>query len=510
MKTPEIIQGGMGIGVSNWQLAKAVSQTGQLGVVSGAAINTILIRRLQQGDASGDIRRAMAHFPHKAISDRFLGDYYFPSGKDPNQPYKRSPLFTVHPSLSLQQLTVLASFVEVFLAKEGHEGLVGINFLEKFQLANLPGLYGAMLAGVDYVLMGAGIPREIPGVLDRFSVQKAATLKVFVHGDSKDKNIEVSFDPSLIFPGQHLPHLKRPSFLPIISSATLALHLAQKSTGSVEGFVIEGPTAGGHNAPPRGKLQLNEGGEPVYGTKDEVDLGRIEDLGLPFWLAGGFATPEKLQEAIKKGATGIQVGTAFAFCEESGFCDEIKSAVIHKWVLASGTPTKERVFTDPAASPTGFPFKVAPLEGTLSQTSLYERRPRKCDLGYLREVCVRPDGSLIYRCPGEPIDAYMQKEGGVAETAGRKCLCNALFASVGLAQHQEDGYLELPLITAGDDLVNLKRFLSEGKTSYSATELIGYLLCGVVRETSFTASEKPPFVKFDGNKEGKKYAPVAV
>ena len=27
-------------------------------------------------------------------------------------------------------------------------------------------LYGAMLAGVDYVLMGAGIPRTIPGILD--------------------------------------------------------------------------------------------------------------------------------------------------------------------------------------------------------------------------------------------------------------------------------------------------------------------------------------------------------
>ena len=29
-----------------------------------------------------------------------------------------------------------------------------------------------------------------------------------------------------------------------------------------DGSVIEGPTAGGHNAPPRGRMQLTEAGEP--------------------------------------------------------------------------------------------------------------------------------------------------------------------------------------------------------------------------------------------------------
>lgn len=472
---PTIIQGGMGIGVSHWPLARAVSQAGQLGVVSGAGINTVLLRRLQRGDPTGAIRRAMAHFPHPEVTESFLEDYYVPSGKDPHKPYKRSPLFSVHSNRRLEQLTVLGSFGEVFLAKEGHDGLVGINFLEKFQLSNLPGLYGAMLAGVDYVLMGAGIPREIPGVLDLFSVQQSASLKVFVHGGGSGEEVRVSFDPNTAF-SRHLPNLKRPYFLPIIASATLALHLSQKSTGSIEGFVIEGPTAGGHNAPPRGKFQLNASGEPVYGKKDEVDLEKIKELGLPFWLAGGFASPEQLHEATERGAAGIQVGTAFAFCEESGFTEQIKSAAIQKWVLDSEAVSKEHVFTDPAASPTGFPFKVAPLEDTLSNAEGYEARPRKCDLGYLREVCATADGSLVYRCPGEPIDAYLKKEGSIAETAGRKCLCNALFAAIGLEQRQEDGYLELPLVTAGDDLVNLSRFFKEGKTSYSAKEVIQHLL----------------------------------
>jgi nitronate monooxygenase len=74
----------------------------------------------------------------------------------------------------------------------------------------------------------------------------------------------------------------------------LALTLARKANGRVDGFVVEGPTAGGHNAPPRGKLQLNDLGEPVYGERDRVDLTKLRDLGLPFWLAGGYGSRERL------------------------------------------------------------------------------------------------------------------------------------------------------------------------------------------------------------------------
>jgi NAD(P)H-dependent flavin oxidoreductase YrpB (nitropropane dioxygenase family) len=70
---------------------------------------------------------------------------------------------------------LLANFVEVWLAKEGHDGPVGINLLTKVQMPNLASLYGAMLAGVDYVLMGAGIPKEIPGVLDRLAAHEPAS-----------------------------------------------------------------------------------------------------------------------------------------------------------------------------------------------------------------------------------------------------------------------------------------------------------------------------------------------
>ena len=72
------------------------------------------------------------------------------------------PMHAVDVPRELVELCVAANFVEVLLAREGHANPVGINYLEKIQLPHLPSLYGAMLAGVSYVLMGAGIPARVP------------------------------------------------------------------------------------------------------------------------------------------------------------------------------------------------------------------------------------------------------------------------------------------------------------------------------------------------------------
>ena len=60
---PLLIQGGMGVAVSNHRLARAVAMTGHLGVVSGVAIDLVLARRLQDGDPGREMRNAMARFP---------------------------------------------------------------------------------------------------------------------------------------------------------------------------------------------------------------------------------------------------------------------------------------------------------------------------------------------------------------------------------------------------------------------------------------------------------------
>ena len=131
-------------------------------------------------------------------------------------------------------------------------------------------------------------------------------------------------------------------------------------------------------------------------------------------------TPEKLREALEQGAAGVQVGTAFAFSRESGLRADLKKMLIAQAVAGTG-----EVFTDPVASPTGFPFKVAQLEGTSSAFNIYQERKRVCDLGYLREPFAAAEGKIAYRCSAEPVDNYLAKGGKIEDTVGRKCLCNA-------------------------------------------------------------------------------------
>lgn len=460
----------MGAGVSDYRLANAVSLTGELGVVSGTALDAVLVRRLQMGDPTGDIQRALASFPVKAVAERILEEFLIPGGKAAKEAFKRVPMFKIDPPKFLSEIMMCANFVEVFLAKEGHDNPVGINYLEKIQMPNISAIYGAMLAGVDYVLMGAGIPREIPGLLDKFANHEEMALSIAVEGATAEDDFKMSFNPRDFNPDATEP-LKRPKFLAIIASTILATTLSRKANGKVDGFIIEGPKAGGHNAAPRGAMNLTEDGQPIYGEKDIVNLEKVKSIGLPFWLAGTYGSPEKVKEALELGAVGVQVGTAFAFCKESGFADEFRKPIINK--VLDGTVS---VYTDPVASPTGFPFKAVALEGSCSEKETYEKRPRVCDLGYLRHVYKKEDGTVGYRCPSEPVASYIKKGGKEEDTAGKKCLCNGLLANIGLPQyHKYNEYEEASYITAGDELNHIGQFIKDGEDDYSAEDVLNVL-----------------------------------
>lgn len=459
----------MGVAVSGWRLANAVSRAGQLGVVSGSLIDTVFVRRLQDGDPGGHLRRAIAAFPIPEVGDEILRRHFNPAGRARGVPYKLLSMYKQRVSPARQRVTVLANFVEVWLAREGHEGPVGINLLTKLQLPNMPSLYGAMLAGVDVVIMGAGIPREIPGVLDALAAHQPGRMKFDVEGLASGEAEYLDFDPATVAPPAvtSVP-LSRPAFFPVVSAASLAMTLARKSNGRVDGFVVEGPTAGGHNAPPRGELKLNENGEPLYGERDVVDLGKMREIGLPFWLAGGTGSPEGLAAALAAGAAGVQVGTLFAYCEESGLDPALKARVLDG--VVAGTV---KLRTDPRASPTGYPFKIVDLPGEESRSAA---RIRDCDLGYLRVQAMSDKGRLVYRCPAEPVETFIAKGGDAADAEGRRCLCNGLTAGVGLAQWRSDmGEEEMPLVTSGDDLLSLAGFVS-AHPGYTARDAISYLV----------------------------------
>ncbi len=468
---PVLIQGGMGVGVSAWPLARAVSAAGQLGVVSGTALDAVLARRLQDGDPGGQVRAAMAAFPVAEIAARVMDRYFRAGGRSPGTPYAPVPRLGLRQDPRAQELAVVANFAEVWLARQGHRGPVAVNYLEKVQMATPTAVYGAMLAGVDVVLAGAGIPRELPRLLDALARHEPVSLPVDVIGASEGQRHTVDLDPVALL-GRALPPLRRPAFLAIVSAHVLAEYLARDPAIRPDGFVIEGPEAGGHNAPPRGRLTLDSYGQPRYGPRDEANLSRLAAIGLPFWLAGSYGTPARLREARAAGAAGVQAGTLFALSHESGLRADLRSQLLSQ--IRDGSL---HVRTDPVASPTGYPFKVAQLPGTLADQELYSTRPRLCDLGYLRVPYLRSSGAVGYRCPGEPVHTYLRKGGEAADAAGRACLCNALLANIGLGQTRRvDGYSEDPMVTLGSSLDGVRAMLQIYPHGWSAAQAVRWLL----------------------------------
>jgi NAD(P)H-dependent flavin oxidoreductase YrpB (nitropropane dioxygenase family) len=400
-----------------------------------------------------------------------LERYYISGGKGADEPFRSVSMYTLPPATALQELSVVTNFVEVWLAKEAAGGgLIGINYLRKIELPLPTAMFGAILAGVDYVIVGAGNPDQVPSLLTKLARGDDAALDIKVQYAGAGDRYQVEFSPRALM-GPSLEPMPRPRMLAIVASVGLARALAQNVDGRPDGFVIEGPTAGGHNAPPQGPVRLDDKGQPIYGQLDVVDLHEIARLGLPFWLAGSYGSAEGLRAALSAGAAGIQVGTAFAFCRESGLASDLKERILRRVIDGQAS-----VLTDPRASPTGFPFKVVELAGTLSEGGVYASRRRTCDLGYLRSPYKSAQGRVGYRCPAEPEAIYVRKQGRPPNTQGRKCLCNALLANIGLGQLRTGGHEEPALVTSGDDLGSVKQFLAEGATSYGAADVVARIL----------------------------------
>ena len=465
---PAIIQGGMGVNVSSWGLARTVASHGGLGVISGVAPDLLLARWLQDGDPTGDVREAMSAYPDQEYAAATLAKFFIEGGRAPGKSYRPISKLDLNQKAEPVRLSALGAYVQVKLAKTGHDGVVGINLLEKVQLWTPAALLGAVLAEVDFVLVGAGVPTHLPRVLDGVAACQPVSLPIDVAGAQSGESFGITMDPAEVVPGLTAP-LKRPFFLAIVSSHVLGQYLARDEATRPDGFVVELPDAGGHNAPPR-RMVLDEGGEPIYGPRDEVDLVKLQAIGLPFWMAGGYATPEMLQKAQASGAVGVQIGTAFALSDESGLTPVVRQ-VLRERVLADTL----RVRTDPLASPTGFPFKVAQLANTVADPTVYGERERICDLSYLRTPYRRDDGTVGYRCASEPLDAYVKKGGEVEDTVGRMCLCNGLAATAGLAQLRPDNKVEPFLVTLGSDRAQLNGLLELFPGGWSAVDVLSWL-----------------------------------
>jgi nitronate monooxygenase len=509
LKRVRLIQGGMGVYVSNWQLARAVAaeRPGETaGTVSGTALDVVYVRLLQLGDPGGHVRRALSAFDERfgvTIGQQICARYFVAGGKAPDARFKSAPMVAVHGRLDAQaaagangerqaipltldptvvELLIATGFAEVWLAKEGHGGNIFINFLNKIELPLLYVMYGAMLAGVDGVIVGAGNPDGLPALCSQLVNHNPVSRELAVLYQSAGETFSLTFAPRQVCAGALARSpLKRPAFLAIVTLHEQAQALAASATEPPDGLIVENHTAGGHNANPAGALQRDELGQPIYTTRDVTDLEVIREVGLPFWLAGGYGSYGQLQAARAAGAAGVQAGSVFALAEESGMRPEYRLAILR--ALRDGADDAALVRTT-LVSPTGFSFKVVQLPDTLAAEEVFERRRRVCDIGLLQQVGVSaPDEhgerTLFQRCAAAPVEGYLDKRGLARNTEGRRCLCNGLLASVGLGQvklHEGQAAEEPAIVTLGARLDGIRRLSRNGQVRYWARDVVADIL----------------------------------
>lgn len=310
-----VVQGGMGVGVSLAPLAKAVAREGGVGIVSSACLDRLVSKR---------------------------------TGKK------------VH--------TYEAVYEEVSLAKAAG-GVAGINIMVALVRDYEDSVKGAIDAGADIIISGAGLPLGLPA-------------------------IQSPKDTALV---------------PIVSSAR-ALELICKKWERLgywpDAVVLEGPLAGGH-----------------LGFKiDQVDLeaNRLENLfppvkemaqkygDIPVIVAGGIYTHEDILTFMAMGADGVQMGTRFLATEESSAVAEYKQAVIN-------CTSEDIVLAHDPGSPCGLPFRV--IKQSPAYVSAIQRlRKPKCDKGY---VLLKDAEGKFTRCPAKESNEH------------HFCICNGLLSSAG-------------------------------------------------------------------------------
>ena len=349
-----VVQGGMGVGVSLYPLARAVALQGGLGIVSSAFLDRVVSRR---------------------------------SGKKLN--------------------SYDAAFEEVSLAKaEG--GFAGINIMCALVRDYEASVRGALDAGADAIISGAGLPLSLPA-------------------------IQPPRDTALI---------------PIVSSGR-ALELICKRWEKLgyrpDAVVLEGPLAGGH-----------------LGFKiDQIDLesNRLENLlppvkeialkygDFPVIVAGGVYTYDDILRFLKMGAGGVQMGTRFLVTEESSASAAYKKAVVE-------SKEDDIVIAHDPGSPCGMPFRVI-KQSPMYASALKKLRAPKCDKGYL---LLKDEEGKFTRCLAKESNEH------------HFCICNGLLSSGGYNPDKEEPLYTVGTNASRiDKLLTVKSLMNEltGKTLVS-------------------------------------------
>jgi nitronate monooxygenase len=317
-----LIQGGMGIGVSLSPLASSVAAAGGLGLLSSAGLDRLVSRRIgRKVDTYEAVRLEVA-------------------------------------------------------AAKARGGYAGINIMVALQRDFEDSVRGAVDAGADAIVSGAGLPLSLPAI-----------------------------QPP-----------KETALIPIVSSAR-ALDLICRRWERLhcrpDAVVLEGPLAGGHLGFRADQVELEEN------TLERL-LPPVKDVAakhgdFPVIVAGGIYSHEDIRRFLSLGADGVQMGTRFLATDESGASDAYKRAVVR-------ARPEDMLVANAPGSPCGLPFRVL-RESPMYQSALVRARPPRCDKGY---VLMK--------------DAQGRYASCAAKSSNEKsfCICDGLFSAAGYDGREEE------------------------------------------------------------------------
>jgi nitronate monooxygenase len=184
---------------------------------------------------------------------------------------------------------------EIEKAKEMTKGVLGVNIM--VVLTNFGDMVRTSVEeGIDVIFSGAGLPLDLPGYL-----KKGCKTKL----------------------------------VPIISSGRAAKIICQKWLQKFDympdGFVVEGPKAGGHLG-----FKVDQLDDPQFSleklVKNVIDaIKPFEEKfkrSIPVIAAGGIFTGKDIRKFLDMGAAGVQLGTRFVATHECDADDAFKQAYI--------------------------------------------------------------------------------------------------------------------------------------------------------------------------------------
>ncbi|BDQ35629.1 NAD(P)H-dependent flavin oxidoreductase [Pseudodesulfovibrio portus] len=221
------------------------------------------------------------------------------------------------------------------------DGLLGVNIM--CALTNYSDMVKTSIReGVDLIISGAGLPMDLPGYLREVS-------------DELKKDIKTKL-------------------VPIVSSGRAANILCKKWMKKFEylpdGFVVEGPRAGGHlgfkaEDLEKPEFQLENIVTDVINAVQPYRDSHHKDI--PVIAAGGVYTGDDIAKFLEMGAAGVQMGTRFVATEECDADEAFKQAYVNA--------QKEDVTI--IKSPVGLPGRAL-KNAFLDAVSSGLKHPKKC------------------------------------------------------------------------------------------------------------------------------------